>query len=117
MTAAPFDTLKLSRGLRERAHLDQEQADGFAEVLGEAFQEQIAIKPDILLLRNELKGEILALRTELKAEALALRTELNGEIALLRSEMTTLERRFMIKMGAMLVAAIGISLALEKLIK
>jgi hypothetical protein len=31
MTAAPFDTLKLSRQLRERAHFDQEQAEGFAE--------------------------------------------------------------------------------------
>ena len=36
MTAAPFDTLKLSRQLRERAHFDQEQAEGFAEALAEA---------------------------------------------------------------------------------
>jgi hypothetical protein len=31
MTAAPSDTLKLSRQLRERAHFDQEQAEGLAE--------------------------------------------------------------------------------------
>jgi hypothetical protein len=73
MTAAPFDTLKLSRQLRERARLDQEQAEGFAE----AFQEQIATKTDLALL----------------------------------------EQRLTIKMGAIAAAAIGILLALEKLIK
>jgi hypothetical protein len=50
MTAAPFDTLKLSRQLRERARLDQEQAEGFAE----AFQEQIATKTDLALLEQRL---------------------------------------------------------------
>ena len=78
MTAAPFDTLKLSRQLRDRAHFNQ------IEALAEAFQEQIATKADILLLQNEMK---------------------------------LLEQRLTIKTGAMLAAAIGILLALEKLIK
>jgi hypothetical protein len=34
--------LKLSRQLRERAHFDQEQAEGVAEALAEAFQQEIA---------------------------------------------------------------------------
>ena len=50
MTGAPFDALKLSRQLRERAHFDQEQAEGFAEALAEAFQVQIATKTDLALL-------------------------------------------------------------------
>jgi len=50
MTAAPSDTLKLSRQLRERAHFNQDQAESFAEALAEAFQEQIAIKTDLALL-------------------------------------------------------------------
>ena len=38
MTAAPFDTLKLSRQLRERARLNQDQAEGFAEAFQEPFE-------------------------------------------------------------------------------
>jgi hypothetical protein len=55
MTAAPFDTLKLSRQLRARAHFDQEQAEGLAETLAEAFHEQIATKTDMQNMQNELK--------------------------------------------------------------
>jgi hypothetical protein len=42
VTPAPFDTLKLSRQLRERAHFDQEQAEGVALA---AFQRLAARKP------------------------------------------------------------------------
>jgi hypothetical protein len=52
MTAAPFDTLKLSRQLRERARLEQDQAEGFAEALAEAFQQEIATKTDLALLEQ-----------------------------------------------------------------
>jgi hypothetical protein len=37
MTAAPFDTLKLSRQLREQAHFSQDQAEGVAEALARGF--------------------------------------------------------------------------------
>ena len=88
VTAAPFDTLKLSRQLREQAHFSQEQAEGLAETLAEAFHEQIATKTDV---QNAVKD----LQTELKL----------------------LEQRLTIKMGTIVAAGIGILLALEKLIK
>jgi hypothetical protein len=50
VTSAPFDTLKLSRQLRERAHFNQDQAEGFAEALATAFQEQISQPRPILRL-------------------------------------------------------------------
>jgi len=50
MTAAPCDTLKLSRQLRDRAHFNQDQAEGFAEALAKAFQEQILQPRPILRL-------------------------------------------------------------------
>jgi hypothetical protein len=102
MTAAPFGTLKLSRQLRERARFDQDQAEGLAEALAEAFQEQIATRADILLLQNEMK---------------LLRQDLQNEMQVLRQDMKLLEQRLTIKMGGMIAAAIGILLALEKLIK
>jgi hypothetical protein len=50
VTSAPFDTLKLSRLLRERAHFDQEQSEGLAETLAKAFQEEISQPRPILRL-------------------------------------------------------------------
>jgi hypothetical protein len=55
MTAAPFDTLKLSRQLRERAHFSQEQAEGIAETLAESFHERIATKTDV---QNAVKDRV-----------------------------------------------------------
>jgi hypothetical protein len=37
MTAVPFDTLKLARTLRDRAHMTQEQAEGVSDALAEAM--------------------------------------------------------------------------------
>jgi hypothetical protein len=60
VTAAPFDTLKLSRQLRERAHFSQEQAEDLAETLAEAFHEQIATKIDVQ--NAALSSQIVDLR-------------------------------------------------------
>jgi len=71
MTALLFDTLRLSRKLRDKGHFTPEQAEAFAEALGEASQGDLATKADIA----ELRTEIAELRT-LKAEIAAVRTEL-----------------------------------------
>ena len=88
MTAAPFDTLKLSRQLRERARFDQEQAEGLAEALAEVFQQEIATKTDLALLEQRLMAKL-----------------------------AQIELRLTIAMGTIVAAGIGILLALEKLIK
>ena len=103
MTAFLFDTLRLSRTLRDKGHFTAEQAEALAEALGEATQGDLATKADlaeirteIAKLKNELKTEIADLRTERKAEVAEirteiadLRTELKSEIAGLRSEQRT----------------------------
>ncbi len=75
MVAIPFDTLKLARSLRDKAKFDPEQAEGVADALAEAFQEEVATKTDL----------------------------------------RELELRLTIKIGSMLVIAIGILTALLKL--
>jgi F0F1-type ATP synthase membrane subunit b/b' len=94
MTALLFDTLRLSRTLRDKGHFTSEQAEALAEALGEASQGDLATKADLAELRTEiaelkteLKTEIAELRTELKAEIAELRTELKAEIAGLRTEL------------------------------
>ena len=89
MAAVAFDTLKLSRTLREKAKLSPEQAEGFADALSEAVQNDLAT-------RSDLTGEIGKLRTEMTSEFAKVRTEMTSEFAkvrteidLLRSEMKT----------------------------
>ena len=89
MAAVAFDTLKLSRTLREKAKLSPEQAEGFADALSEAVQND-------LTTRSDLTGEIGKLRTEMTSEFAKVRTEMTSEFAkvrteidLLRSEMKT----------------------------
>jgi len=76
MSAIPFDTLKLARALREKAHFTAEQAEGVADALAGAFQDRVATKDDLALL----------------------------------------EQRLTIKIGGMLVVAVGVLTALLKLI-
>jgi len=82
MSPVAFDTLALARNLRDRAHFTQEQAEGVAESINEVMGEQLATKAD-------LKGEI---------ERVEHRLEL-------------LEQRMTIKLGGLIVLAVGILLA------
>jgi polyhydroxyalkanoate synthesis regulator phasin len=98
MNALLFDTLRLSRILRDKGHFTAEQAEALAEALGEASQGDLATKADFanfatkadladLATKANLadlatKADLAAVRTEI-AE---LRTELKTEIAELRIE-------------------------------
>jgi hypothetical protein len=89
MNALLFDTLRLSRTLRNKGHFTAEQAEALAEALGEAAQGDLATKADLVAAKSELKTEIADLRTELKTEIADLRTEFKTEIAGLRTEFKT----------------------------
>jgi multidrug efflux pump subunit AcrA (membrane-fusion protein) len=100
MGVVPFDTLKLARRL-EGAGFPPKQAGDTAEALAEAMSgAELATATDLDRVRAELKAEIAALRTELKAEIAALR----AEIELLRRDLT-------IRLGGMIVVAVGVILA------
>ena len=133
MGAVPFDTLKLARRL-ESAGFPPQQAGDTAEALAEAMSgAQLATSADIASVRtevttqgselrteirtqgsqlraeiaaqgSELRAEIAALRSEFRAETAALRAELKAEIELLRRDLT-------IRLGSMIVVAVGILLA------
>ncbi|WOJ89631.1 hypothetical protein RZS28_17890 [Methylocapsa polymorpha] len=64
MSAILFDTLRLSRTLRDKGHFTTEQAEALAEALGEASQDNLATKADIINLATradlaEAKADIL----------------------------------------------------------
>ena len=96
--------MKLARRL-EAAGFPGKQAGDTAEALAEAMSgAELATKSDIAALRAELKADIAALRVELKADIAALRVELKADIELVRRDMT-------IRLGGMMVIAVGILLA------
>jgi predicted nucleic acid-binding Zn-ribbon protein len=101
MNALLFDTLRVSRILRDKGHFTSEQAEALAEALGEASQGDLATKADLAGVRTEiaelktelkteiaeLRTEIAGVRTELKTEIAELRTELKSEIAEMRTDL------------------------------
>jgi predicted nucleic acid-binding Zn-ribbon protein len=140
VAAAPFDTLKLARALRDKAGFSQEHAEATADALADAVSEQVATKQDIRdvgteveALRSEIQAEFAAVRSEMQAEFAAARSEMQAEFAAVRSEMQAefaavrseiaalrgdmvagfrdVEQRMTIRLGGMLVVLAGILLA------
>src|SRR6266542_3226109 len=111
MAAAPFDTLKLARALRDRAGFSQEHAEAAADALAESLAEQVSTKQDVKDLGTGLRIETKDLGNELRAEMADFRTEMRAEIAALRAEITAAEQRTIIRLGGMLVVMTGILLA------
>jgi 2-phosphoglycerate kinase len=96
MTVLSFDTLKFARRLQAAgmdARLAEEQAEALAEALDANLQE-LATRADIAVVRKDLQ--------QLESD--------------LRKEMLLLEQRLIIKLGSMLVVAVGAVAALVKLL-
>lgn len=115
MAAAPFDTLKLARALRDRAGFSQEHAEATADALAEVVAGQVATKQDIGNLQTEMQAEFAsvrtemdALRTEMRNEFATVRAEFRTEIASVRAEILAAEQRTIIRLGGMLVVFTGI---------
>ena len=90
MTATTFDTHKFVRRLKE-AGLPELQAEAISEAFRDAQAEaELATKQDIAELRHEIE--------------------------LLRRDLKDLESRMTIRLGVMLVAAVGVVATLVKLL-
>ena len=108
--AVAFDTLKAATRLQDEAGFNEKQARVLVATFAEGIGENLATKEDIAALRSEMatKEEVAALRSEVAA--------LRGEMAILRGEMRELEQRMTIRLGVMIAAAVGIIVALDKLL-
>jgi len=96
MTAVTFDTLKFARRL-QAAGMDQRLAEEQAEALAEAL---------------EVNRQALAT----KADMADLRKDMQRMEADLRKDVQRMEQRLTIKLGAMLVVAVGAVATLVKLL-
>lgn len=63
MRALLFDTLRLSRTLRDKGHFTPEQAEALAEALGEAARNDFATKANLAALKADLAEVRAGLRT------------------------------------------------------
>jgi len=100
----PFDTHAFVKEL-VAAGVPEPQAEVHARLLGDVVIERLATKDDLALLRQKLRADMGLLRQELR-----------GDMGELRGDMGALELRLTLRFGAMLAAAVGITVALVKLL-
>lgn len=144
MSAIAFDTLKYAKRLKE-AGVPEKQAEAEAEALVEVLQTNLGLlssKTDIkemdVNLRREMKEMELALRRDMKEMEANLKRDLDESHTslqrdmkelennlkrdikemelLLKRDMVELEQRLVIKLGGMMVVAVGVVAALVKLL-
>ena len=100
MSLMYFDTLKFSNRLKAAgipaAHAEAE-AEALAEVLDVNLKD-LATKADLAAAKSELKVEIAELRKDME------------------HSLTLLEQRMVVKLGAMIAIAIGVTATLVKLL-
>lgn len=130
MPAITFDTLRFSETLRD-AGMPEAQAKALSHALQDQFISQLVTKQDlrsgldelrvefrsgIQSLRGELGPDIQSLRAELGSGIQSSRVESRSEIQLLRAEIRQIEPRLTIRLGGIVVVALGAFTALSKLI-
>lgn len=108
--------LKAATRLQNEAGFDEKQARVLVATLAEGIGENLATKEDIAMLR----GDMAVLRGDMatKEDLAVLRSDMatKEDLAVLRNEMCELEQRMTIQLGAMIAAAVGIIVALDKLL-
>ena len=100
-----FDTLRAARKLRDEGGFDEKQAAILVDTFAEGMGETLATKADLEVLRGDLEKTETALRADLEKTETALRVE-----------MRELEQRMTIRLGAMMVGAVALIVALIKLV-
>ncbi len=96
-----FDTLRAARKLRDEGGFDEKQAAILVDTFAEGMGETLATKADLEVLRGDLEKTETALRADIKA---------------VRGEIRELEQRMTIRLGAMMVGAVALIVALIKLV-
>ncbi|MGH8612346.1 MAG: hypothetical protein ACREYF_09975 [Gammaproteobacteria bacterium] len=125
MSAIAFDTLKFAKRLKEAGFTEQ-QAEALADAEAELIEQNLATKRDIADIKLDIadvKRDIADIKRDIKALEVTLRGEikqLDVRIEQVRSDLARdlkdLEYRMTIKLGTMMVVAVGAMAALVKLL-
>lgn len=125
MTIIPFDTLKFVDTLREAGVSDRHagaicravrDAHEAAELVpGRDLRETaVAIRSELQTLGTSLASDMQAFRSELKSAMRTLGAELKTNMQAFRSELRAIELRLTIRLGGIVVVALGAFTALSK---
>lgn len=108
-----FDSLKCVKVL-EKAGFTRQQAEAHVQVMTETMEARLATKQDI----DDAKRDIRDVQQEIrntKQEIRGLEGKMTNEFQLVRSEIKQSEYRQTIRIGTMISIALGIAVALLKL--
>ncbi len=110
-----FDSLGYAKRLRDGG-VPRDQAEVHAEAARDFIMVELATKADLLPMA--VKSDVAAVKADVlavKADLLAAKQELQGNIAELSNRVDTLGLRLTVRLGAMIVVAIGALAAILKL--
>lgn len=110
-----FNSLKYAKQL-EGVGLTRAQAEAHMQIMTEIVETNLATTQDLKDLGRDLRQEMKDLGHELRQEMKDLGHELRREMKEVRAEMVQLEYRLTIKLGTIVSLAIGVAVALSKLV-
>jgi hypothetical protein len=130
MNAVPFDTLKLVQDLRDNAGMNQVHAEGMVRAFAAAFDGEVATRADIADVRAEIRaldarmdkrfaemGVSIDRRfAEMEASIDRRFAAVDLRFAKIEADLVALEHRMTIKLGGMMIVAVGAVAALVKLL-
>ena len=100
MSALAFDTLKFAKRLKEAGFTEQ-QAEALAHAGAELIEQNLATKRDIADLKRDIKE---------------LEVKIEQSVPILARDLKDLEYRMTIKLGTMMVVAVGAMAALTRVL-
>ena len=133
MNALHFDSLTYANRLKAagmEAGLAEVQASAMTEVI-QGHSHNLSTKPELQQLGQDLRKDMQSLKSELHQDMQSLKSELHQDMQSLRSElhqnmqslrvefqkdMQLLEQRMVIKLGSLMVLAIGVVATLVKML-
>jgi len=111
MSAISFDTLKFAKRLKEAGFTEQ-QAEALADAEAEFIEQNLATKRDIADLKRDIKELEVTLRSDIKQLDLKIE-QTRSDLA---RDLKDLEYRMTIKLGTLMVVAVGAMATLAKLV-
>ena len=122
MNAANFDSLSYANRLKAAgmdAGLAEVQASAMTEVI-QGQSQNLSTKQEVQQLGQDLHKDMQSLRVELQKDMQTLRVELQKDMQSVRvdfqKDMQLLEQRMVIKLGSLMVLAIGVVATLVKVL-
>lgn len=104
MTTATFDTLRFSESMR---------ASGMPETQAKALSQALLEVTSELVTRQDLRAAVEELRGELRLETQSVRADVQVGLQSVRSEIQQLEQKLTIRLGGIVVVALGAFTALS----